>query len=120
MATIIPVVGLVKSWRDNANTYTYAAMNTTDTVGEAVEQTGAAHRSVQVFGTFGAGGTVTIQGSNDGTNWATLTDPQGNALTFTTAKIEAVQELTRYIRPASVAGDGTTNLTVIILLRRES
>lgn len=72
-------------------------------------------RSVQVSGTFGAGGTCVIQGSMDGTNYYTLTDPQGNALSFTSAKIEAVSELVLYIRPYITAGDGTTSLTVSMI-----
>ncbi len=86
--------------------------------GDAFEGVGAADRSVQVFGTFGAGGTLRIEGSNDGTNWAALTDPQGNALDFTTAKIEAITELVRYLRPRVTGGDGTTSLTCVLLARR--
>jgi len=79
---------------------------------------GSADRSVQVTGTFGAGGNLRIEGSNDGTNYSALTDPQGNALDFTATKIEGVLELTRYIRPRATAGDGTTSLTVTMILRR--
>lgn len=86
--------------------------------GEAFEMPGAADRSVQVVGTFGAGGSVRLEGSNDGTNYAVLSDPQGNALDITTAKIEAITELTRYIRPRVTAGDGTTALAVTVLVRR--
>lgn len=75
-------------------------------------------RSVQVLGTFGSGGSVTIQGSIDGTNWNTLTDPQGNALTKTAAALEAVSEATPYIRPTCTAGDGTTAITVLIFATR--
>jgi len=72
--------------------------------------------SVQVFGTFGVGGNLRIQGSNEQapTNWATLNDPQANALDFTAAKIEQVLENVRWIRPAVTAGDVTTALTVCI------
>ena len=72
-------------------------------------------RSIQVNGTFGVGGSCSIEGSMDGTNYYTLTDPQGNALTFTAAKIEAVSELVLYIRPRVTAGDGTTSLTVSLI-----
>jgi hypothetical protein len=73
-------------------------------------------KSVQVFGIFG-GASVSIQGSNDGSNWATLTDPQGNDLLITSAKIEMVTEATAFIRPLIVAGDGTTSLTVCMLCK---
>lgn len=71
-------------------------------------------RSIQIKGTFGAGGSVTIQGSNDNVTWATLRDPAGLALTFTSADIKEILENTNFIRPNVTAGDGTTALTVIV------
>lgn len=75
-------------------------------------------RCVQVLGTFGTGGSLTMQGSNDGgTTWATLTDPLGNALTFTAAGMKQITELPHIIRPIVTAGDGSTNLAVWLNLR---
>jgi hypothetical protein len=74
-----------------------------------------ADRSVQVAGTFGAGGNAKWEGSNDGTNFGVLTDPQGNALDFTSAKIESVTELALKSRPRITAGDGTTSITVTLV-----
>lgn len=85
--------------------------------GVMLDQSEYTDKSVQVFGTFGAGGNVRLQGSNDGTNWNTLTDGQGNALDITAAGIKFVTEATRYIRPLVTAGDGNTNVTVTILLK---
>lgn len=80
--------------------------------GAPVELADYADRSIQVQGTIGVGGNLRIEGSNDGTNWVVLTDPQGTALNVTAAGvIEQVQEVTRYMRPRITAGDGTTNLT---------
>jgi hypothetical protein len=76
-------------------------------VGEPIELANFADRSVQVTGEFGAGGSVRIEGSINGTDYAPLTDPQGNTLDINTAKIEAVSEVVRYIRPRVTAGDGT-------------
>jgi hypothetical protein len=76
-----------------------------------------ADRSVQVKGTFGASGSVSIQGSLDADGsgtFDTLVDQSDNNLTITTAKIESVQQLTQYIRPNVTAGDGTTSLTVTL------
>lgn len=73
-------------------------------------------KSVQVVGTVGAGGSVSIQGSNDLVNWNILTDPQGNLLTFTTQPaLEQIQENPFYIRPIVTAGDGTTNFSVTLI-----
>lgn len=75
-------------------------------------------KTVQILGTFGAGGTVVIEGSNDGgATWATLNDSrgEGNALSFTSANIVTILENTELIRPRVTTGDGTTNLTVVIV-----
>ena len=72
-------------------------------------------KTVQIRGTWG-GATLVIQGSNDGgTTWTTLTDPQGNALSFTTGSpMEAIQENPERIRPSTSGGNGTTDLDVNI------
>jgi len=76
-------------------------------VGTEVSMRGYRDRSVQVLGSFTGGLEITIQGSNDGgATWATLTDPQGNALVFTAAKIEAITEMVDLIRPRATAGAG--------------
>lgn len=85
--------------------------------GEPAELAGHADKSVQILGTFGAGGTIVIEGSNDSTNYVTLTDPQGNAISKTAAALEMVAENTRKIRPSVTAGDGTTSLSVYMLVR---
>lgn len=72
-----------------------------------------ADRTVQVVGTI-TGGNITIQGSLDGANWHTLTDPQGNPLVFTAAGLEAVTELTYFIRP--LASGGLTGSGVGVIL----
>jgi hypothetical protein len=74
-------------------------------------------KSVQVSGIFGAGGGVSFVGSNDGVEWAPLTDPQGNALTFIAQKIKLVCEATALVKPVVTGGDGTTNLTVTVLMK---
>lgn len=82
-----------------------------------------ADRSVQMVGDFD-GNTIAIQGSNEDDPetgvFATLTDPQGNPLTFTAEKIESVTELTRWIKPVNTAGAGAAqDVTIILLARRE-
>lgn len=86
---------------------------------EPVAFVGASDRTVQVLGTFGAGGSVSIEGSLQPvpSTYATLTDPQGNALTFTSAKLESISELVSFVRPNITGGDGTTALTVHLLMR---
>lgn len=92
---------------------TWSAMGNADT-GTSVLMSGAADRSVQIEGTFG-GATVVIQGSNDGSNWQSLTDPQGNAISKAAASLEQISELTRYIRAVTSGGTGTSvNVNVLL------
>lgn len=87
-------------------------------VGETVDLANYADRSIQVEGTFGAGGSCAIEGTNDTANFRTLNDPQGTALAITAAGIKSVTEVSRQMRPHVTAGDGTTSLTVTAFLRR--
>lgn len=86
--------------------------------GSPERQVSYADRSVQVKGTFGAGGTVVIEGSNDGgTTYVTLADQAGAALSFAAAGIKQIRDLPGLIRPRVTAGDGTTSLEVNIIAR---
>jgi len=86
--------------------------------GSEVDAPDHTFKEIQVFGDFGAGGNVVIEGSLDGgTTWATLNDVQGNALNVSAAKIERVQESTARIRPRVSAGDATTDLTVVMIIK---
>ena len=108
----------VGSGDGSAIIFAYNGISESDTSPSPFEAIEWADRSVQVAGTFNAG-TLTIEGSNDGTNWAALTDPQGNALAITAAKIEQLSEITRYVRPRVTAGTGV-NLNITFALRRAS
>lgn len=118
MATITPTI--TKSTDGGVfNVYVvqWPAIGNADT-GTQVAMTSAADRSIQIEGTFGAA-TITVQGSNDGTNWQTLSDPQGAAITATTAKLKAILELTRYVRVISSGGTGT-NVNATLVMRGQS
>lgn len=75
-------------------------------------------RSVQVSGTLGAGGTMVIEGSNDGTTYYTLNDTFGNPLSITALGLKGIAEIVAYIRPRVTAGDGTTSLVATLICRR--
>lgn len=76
-----------------------------------------ADRTVQFTGTFGVGGTARFEGSNNGTDWAPLTDPLGNAIDATSARIKLAVESPAFVRPRITGGDGTTSITVSVLLK---
>lgn len=111
MATA-PTIQILSGGKAKAATWNLVAGES----GDPIEDSIWADRSVQVFGDFGTGGAVSIEGSNDGVNWALLDDPQGSSLVFSSAKIESVLEITRFIRPV-VSGDGATNLNIVLFGR---
>lgn len=86
--------------------------------GATLNLPGFGDRTVQVAGTFGAGGTIVIEGSLDNTNWITLNNIQGTALSLTAGGLRAISEATTYLRPRVTAGDGTTSLTVTLMARK--
>lgn len=83
--------------------------------GASVEYAQYSDKSIQVVGAFD-GASLVFEGSNNGTDWAVLTDPQGNALNITSAKIELVAEATRYVRPR-VVGGAAPSLNVHLFLK---
>lgn len=103
--------------------YVWTLANT-DT-GVAVRTASFADKCVQFDGTFGAGGSVTLRGSNlenpnDATasHWFPLTDPQANAITKTSASGEQVLENPLWISPIVTAGDGTTSINVRLIAKK--
>jgi hypothetical protein len=110
MATITGTITRVGEGRD-AWQVRWASMGNADT-GTVIEMPQMSDRSVQIDGTF-ASATVVMEGSNDGTNFFTLTDGQGNAISKTTASLEQIAEFTRYLRASTSGGAGSTlNVTV--------
>lgn len=104
--TEAPGDGFVVTWSDMADA----------DVGQALAGYGSPDRCVQVAGTFD-GATVAVQGSNDGTNWETLRDPLGNALTFTAEGLRGVLEVPRYVRPEVSGGGASTDVNVVLFVR---
>lgn len=72
--------------------------------------------SFQVAGTFGAAGSVQMEGSNDNINWVKLSPAALVAAGFFAPL--AVNERPKFVRPNVTAGDGTTALTVTGFLKK--
>lgn len=84
-----------------------------------------AQTSVGGASVLGAGGSVSIEGSNDYdpvTNttgsWIALTDQNGVVMTYTAAALKQMTEAPLWIRPRVTAGDGTTSCNVVLCARR--
>ncbi len=72
--------------------------------------------TVTVTGTFNSE-TLTMQGSNDDTNWFTLTDNNGIPIALTAAGGRLISEAPRYIRP-SFSGSSGGDVDVRLQARR--
>lgn len=86
-------------------------------VGSPINLARKSDKTVQVFGTFGVGGNVALEGSIDGVNWSTLKTVFNGSVSFSSGAIATITEVPAYIRPAVVGGDGSTSITVLILTR---
>lgn len=117
MATRTPLLTYYPNGAQNTVLVVWSGLLNGDT-GVPVELPEFPDKSFQVGGTVGVGGSVTLEGSNDGATYIALTDPQGNAITKTAAALEVAEESTRYTRPNVTAGDGTTSMTVTMVARR--
>lgn len=78
--------------------------------GGAHPRLGYRSASFQATGLWGSGGSIRLEGSNDGQNWAALT-PAALTGAGLFAALGAA-ERPKFIRPNVTAGDGTTTITV--------
>jgi hypothetical protein len=120
MATVTPTFSSDLAGDNSAAMLTWTPLTTANADGSPVDFVQYSERCVQVVGTFGAAGTLVLQGSNDGTNWFTLNNAQGAALSFTAAGLKQVVENPRYMCPLITGGDGTTSLTMTLVMRRRN
>lgn len=89
-----------------------------DDAGAGLILGGSYELTVQATGTFGAGGNVALQGSNDGTTWGAMPNPGGTTIGLGDAVPDFCAIRPRYVRPKVTAGDGTTDLTVTLVAQR--
>ena len=92
---------------------------TTGDDGQPAGTTGSGDRTVQVQGTFGASGTVLIEGTLDMLNWYTLRDAANSSLSFGSAGLKTIMENVVAVKPRVSNGDGTTSIQCILSVRRD-
>jgi hypothetical protein len=97
--------------------YTYDNLDTADTSPTVINPGGTEPiaGSMQVIGTFG-GGTVKLQGSNNGANWVDLKDSYGTAIGLTSAGGVEFSTSFLYLRPL-VTGGSSDDVDVFIVTR---
>lgn len=116
MATVNPTITPVG---EHAYIFRWTPLTSANPDGAPISERYAdfSDRSVQIEGTFGTG-TVHWEGSNDGTNYRPMTDPQGGAISKTAVSIEQVLEMTLKQRPNVTGADGATSISVTVFARR--
>lgn len=76
------------------------------------------HEAVfQPGGTFDSA-TVVLQGTLDGTNYATLKDPANSDVSKTAAAVVGVRDQARKYKPSWSGGGGSQSLTLTLLIRK--
>lgn len=116
MSVISPTIDTKNAPGDGSVVSFSWALVTNGDTGAPMAFTQWTDRSVQLNGTFG--GTIVWEGSNDGTNYETLTDAQGVAMSYTANALKQAVEVTLYARPRVAAG--VTGVTVTCVARRQS
>lgn len=117
MATINETVERLEAFGVDALLVKWEALVTGSLDGRSFAGNEYSDRTVQMIGTFDTS-TVVLQGSNDGTNWETLTDPQGNAISMTSAGMEAVLEFPRFVRPLMSSAGGSSDVDVLLFMKK--
>lgn len=114
------VAGVDQLYWQNHRIRTWSPLTTTNADGAPIgyASNGMGGVTFQVSGTFGVGGTLVVEGSNDGVTYFTLNDQNNAAVSFTSAGLKTVRDQPLYIRPRVTGGDGTTSLTVIAALQK--
>lgn len=117
MANITPIVTQVQGFTALDGWKAVWNMAAGD-IGLPTQLGGNADRSLQVDGTFGPAGALVAEGSNDGSIYHQLTDPQGTPISITSPFIKQVTETTMFFRPHVTGGDGSTALVVTAFFRK--
>ena len=95
------------------------SLTTADATGTAVSVPGSSDRTVQLIADTAGGATAILEGSLDNITFFTLTDGQGNAISFTASGGEMVAENVLFVRPRlSTAGSGA--LWSVLLFSRST
>lgn len=110
-------IAYTQSRTSNGDTLvTWTGVTEADTF-QALEIGGTvSHLFIQIGGTFG-GATAVVYGSNDGSEYALLTDQSGSAWGATSVLVSSIYEKPLYFLPEASGGTGQS-LTVKLLLRR--
>lgn len=106
---------------DESLTFTWTPLTETNADGQPLVLSRYADKTLHAYGTFGTGGTVVLEGTNESpgsfANGVLMEGVNNTAISLTAAAIETVQEVPVQIRPRVSAGTGVS-LTVKIHVPR--
>jgi hypothetical protein len=110
-STVAQAIGAVTSFEQiGQSTVVWAGIGNGQAGTFAPKTPGYGKVFVQVTGTFGSGGSIELDGSNDGFNWVKLSSAALTSAGFFAAL--GANEKPKYIRPNCTAGDATTSLNI--------
>ena len=87
-------------------------------VGLAIRYAAWSDKTFVVSDTFAGAPSIAIEGSNDGTNWVSLSNRQGTAMNFSAPGMNTSQDRPVYIRPRMTAGTGGASIKVTVACHR--
>jgi hypothetical protein len=116
------VAGTYQNYVSDHKVVIWTPLTTTNADGSPISyaSNGMGGVTFQIGGTFGAGGTVVVEGSNDGTTYFTLNDQANAAVTVSAAALKTIRDAPLFIRPRVTAGDGTTSITVTAAFQKSA
>lgn len=109
----------IKNYGGGVVAVTWPALKDDSVPGEGFQAANWVASSFQVTGTFGVAGSISLEGSNNGTDWAVVPDINGSPATLTAAGIVFLSESPIWLRANVTAGDETTSLSAIVALRKQ-
>lgn len=118
MATVTPTYTSLGKVDDDKVVLVTWALTTANADGGPIAWSEYADRSVMITASAWGGATCALEGSNDGTTWVALADPQGTAISKNANAIEAVLELTRFVRPNLTTPGSGAVVTATLLMRK--
>ena len=118
MATIKATIDRTVTADESVVVINWSGLATSGDLGDAQSFASYADKTVIVAGTFTGSPTVIMEGSNNGTDWVTLTNRQGNTMSFTAAGMNTSQDKPAFIRPRLTAGTGGASVTVSVACHR--
>ncbi len=108
----------VNARQEKVRTATWTAITTTTAESAFEMPANAETASLALTGTFGTGGTIIMEVSNDGTNYVAGKDTGGTAISATAAAIFQVPVTFKHYRLKATAGTGYTLAGQLLVRKR--